>query len=431
MIRRLSAHCPERGGPLSDPGNTARGNDGPRVLVLDEEIPFPMNTGKRLRTLNLLRRLSKTFRIDLLVHEGGATDSRIATLRTHGITVHLAKSHLPAKTGPRFYLRLASNLLSLLPYTVASHRQEGYRKKLESLLANNQYNLIHCEWTPYAIYRTSDCIPWVISAHNVESDVWSRLASADPNPIRRAFLKLQAMKMLVFERKVFSTAQFATAVSDNDAGRIKRWGGTNVQVVPNGVDLDECSVQPATEVVASNVLFVGSMDWRANQDAVRWYLNEIHPLVRSLTDYRLWLIGRNPPGWLIEEAKESGNVVVTGEVPDVKPYLARSSIVIVPLRVGGGSRLKILEAFACGRPVVSTTVGAEGLEIEPGRDLHLADEPQEFAEAVNRLLRDPLQRADLVHAARQLVEARYGWDTIADTQARFWRMALTGRPMIR
>jgi glycosyltransferase involved in cell wall biosynthesis len=388
--------------------------------VLDEEIPIPANTGKRIRSLSLLRRLSSRFHVDLLVHANGAKDERLRALRELGLTVHVANSRVPVKRGYLFYLGVAANLLSSLPYTVASHHQRGYRTLLEKLLAVNRYDLIHCEWTPYAVYRTEDHAPWVLSAHNIESEVWSRLSDAEPHPARRAFFALQARKMETFERTVFSSVGFATAVSVEDARRIQGWGCPRVRVVPNGVDLEECTPLSDAKVEPSDLLFVGSMDWRANQDAIRWFLSEIHPCIAALTDYRLWVVGRDPPNWLLDRAKVFRNIEVTGEVEDVRPYLERSAVVIVPLRIGGGSRLKILEAFACGRPVISTTIGAEGLDVKDGVELLLADSPNDFAEAVVRLLGDSRRRKKLAQAGRQLVEARYGWTKIAEIQAEFW-----------
>lgn len=392
----------------------------PRILVLDEEIPLPANTGKRIRTMNLLLRLAPSFEIDLLVHASGAAEGDIATLRAQGVNVHIATSQVPRKGGVRFYAGVLASLCSSLPYSVYSHRHRAFASLLKSLLDEHDYDLVHCEWTPYAIYRTGGQIPWSVSGHNIESEVWARLAESRPRSPMRVFLELQARRMARFEKRVFSSIPCATAVSERDARRISSWGCHQVEVVPNGVDLESNPLLDPGLSETGCLVFVGSMDWRANQDGIRWYLDQVHPLLRTLPDYNLTIVGRNPPDWIKEAPRSSRQIVVTGEVSDVHPYIARSSVVIVPLRVGGGSRLKILEAFACGRPVVSTTIGAEGLDLEAGRHALLADTPADFAEAVRTLLIDQELSRRIVLAARELVEERYDWEPIADRQRRAW-----------
>jgi glycosyltransferase involved in cell wall biosynthesis len=406
--------------PALTPARKAR----PRVLVLDEEIPLPANTGKRIRTLHLLRRLAPRFQIDLVVHENGATAERIAALREDGVEVHVARSRLWAKKGAAFYFRLLWSLFSSFPYSVYSHRKRAYRERVDRLLAEFRYDLIHVEWVPYAVYRESWRVPCVVAAHNVETDLWSRLAQADSSPARRWFLGLQARRMARFERISFAGAAFATAVSAEDARRIEGWGCARVALVPNGVDLEGCPFLPEEAVEPERVLFIGALDWRPNVDGIHWFLREVHPRLKERVACKLWLVGRNPPRWLLDPKNVPPGVEVVGEVPDVRPFLERSAVSIVPLRAGGGSRLKILEAFAHGRPVVSTTVGAEGLTAVNGRDLLLADEPVAFAEAIARLLADAARRRELAAAGRRLVEAEYGWQRIAEIQAKLWSEAI-------
>jgi glycosyltransferase involved in cell wall biosynthesis len=166
------------------------------------------------------------------------------------------------------------------------------------------------------------------------------------------------------------------------------------------------------------------MDWRPNQDAIRWFIDEIHPLLRAETEYRLFVVGRTPPDWLRDRTLVPAEIEVTGSVDDIRPWIARASVYVVPLRAGGGSRLKILEALAMARPVVSTTVGAEGLELEGGRHLLLADSPSEFTKAILELLGNPEHRSALGKAGRALVEETYDWKCIAPLQAAVWRRAI-------
>lgn len=396
--------------------------DRPRVLVLDEEVPWPADTGKRIRTVNLLGALASSFEIEMLVHANGATDEACTELTRRGIAVHVAPSRIPEKRGPGFLVRLAGNLVGRLPYSVASHTRPGYRRTLRRLLRERDYALVHCEWTPYAVYARELDRPWVVAAHNVESQIWSRMADQERSWPRRRFIRMQAARMHRFERSVFEAARWATAVSEPDAETVRELGCRRVRVVPNGVDTAAYDGDPANGE-AHALVFIGSMDWRPNQDAVRWYVEAIQPALGRDDAFKLQVVGRNPPEWLSRLCADAG-VELTGTVPDVRPFVERGAIVVVPLRIGGGSRLKILEAFAMRRPVVSTRVGAEGLDVEDGRHLVLADDPESFADAVRRLAGSPETRRKLVDAGRKLVEERYDWRVIARRQAELWREAM-------
>jgi glycosyltransferase involved in cell wall biosynthesis len=288
-------------------------------------------------------------------------------------------------------------------------------------LADTHYDLVHCEWSPYAIHLRGCTRPVVISAHNVEAQVWRRLAEASRGTPQGLVYRVQADRMANFERWAFGNAAFATAVSEPDALALGELGARDVTVVPNGVDL-EFFRPPPGDGPEDLVVFTGSMDWRPNQDGIRWYLDEVHPLLRGRVEAPLVVVGRNPPSWLSEDHLPP-DVEVTGSVPDVRPYLERAGVFVVPLRAGGGSRLKILEALAAGRAVVSTTVGAEGLDLEDGKHLVLADTPEIFAAAVEGLLGDRDRARALGLAGRKRVEDRYGWDAIAEIQAGVWRRA--------
>jgi glycosyltransferase involved in cell wall biosynthesis len=395
----------------------------PRVLVIDEEVPWPANTGKRLRTLNLLTALATPFAIDLLVHQNGATDDAFAELARRDITVRVAPSRLAAKGGVLFPLRILASLTAGLPYSVYSHHTVPYARALAAHLAGVPYDLVHCEWTPYMQYLADCQLPVVVAAHNVEWMIWMRMAQSDPRWLHRQLFRMQAALMRRFESNVFRRVQHVTAVSSNDAALIREHGAPSVTVVANGVDTDYYRPPPA-EPESDALVFTGSMDWRPNQDAIRWFIDAVHPRLRLRTAYRLFVVGRSPPKWLRDRASLPPEVTVTGSVDDVRPFIAQSSGYVVPLLAGGGSRLKILEAFAMGRAVVSTTVGAEGLDVTPEEHLLLADTPDEFVEAILRVLSDRTLRGRLGAAGRALVEDRYGWERIAQVQGDVWRRAI-------
>ena len=403
-----------------------------RILVIDEEIAWPPNTGKRLRTLNLLSCLARDFEIDLLVHGGAVTGEAQAEMRQRGITVHLSPSRLPAKSGWRMPLRIAASLLRGLPYSVYSHVHGAFQSTLDALLRTRGYDLVHCEWTPYAVYTDALDVPVCIAAHNVEFEIWKRMAAAESRPAHRELFRMQAVLMERFERRVFSHAAFATAVSESDAVTIRQMGTPEVTVVPNGVDA-VAYARPAVESPAPrSLVFTGSMDWRPNQDAIRWFIDVVHPLLREQGDYRLHVVGRSPPDWMLDRTAIPSQIVVTGTVDDVRPFITGAAVYVVPLRAGGGSRLKILEALAMGRAVVSTTVGAEGLDLEPGTHVVIEDTAEGFARAIMALWADPARRNILGANGRALIEERYRWEQIAPLQGALWRRAIatagSGRP---
>jgi glycosyltransferase involved in cell wall biosynthesis len=184
-------------------------------------------------------------------------------------------------------------------------------------------------------------------------------------------------------------------------------------VIPTGVDLEYFRPEPGNEQPYT-LVFTGAMDWLANQDAICYFVDEILPLVREqVPETDLWVVGRNPSERVRSLAEKKNGITVTGEVEDVRPYVRDAAVYIVPLRVGGGTRLKIFEAMAMGKAVVSTSIGAEGLPVRDGENILLADERQDFAQKIVNLLRDPATRNRLGQAGRRLVESEYSWRAVA------------------
>jgi sugar transferase (PEP-CTERM/EpsH1 system associated) len=395
------------------------------ILILDEEFPYPLNTGKRIRSYHLSRRIARRHAVHYLAY-GRLESPGSDFLKAAGLQPLAVPPHVPPKSGPLFYLRLAANLCSAQPYIVTSHYSRAFVCAVQQAVTSIKPAVVICEWTPYAVY-----FPYVpetkrlIAAHNIEADIWARYYEYERNAVKKWYIKRQAAKVARFEREVFRQADGITAVTQADADRIAALvPGTPVQVVDNGVDLDY--FRPAkSAVTAPRLVFTGSMDWRPNQDAVLYFTTEIFPLLRAeRPDLEVSFVGRNPPESMRRLSATPG-VTVTGTVDDVRPFIRDAAVYIVPLRIGGGSRLKILEALAMGKAVVSTTIGAEGLAVGDEREILLADSPREFAARVSRLLADPACRERLGTAGRALVEQRYGWDALGAKLADFIDSHLT------
>jgi polysaccharide biosynthesis protein PslH len=262
-------------------------------------------------------------------------------------------------------------------------------------------------------------------AHNVESVIWQRLMEAETNPVKRWFIRHQWKKFEAFERWAYAAATRAIAVSQEDADRIEsQFGATEVAVVDNGVDTAFFAPDPTVSRDVRRILFLGSLDWRPNQDAVRLLLDDIFPRVRAAEPQAtLALVGRKPPDWLRTATADRPGVELHADVPDVRPFLHGAGLLAVPLRIGGGSRLKILEALAAGLPVVTTTVGVEGLRLMPNEHCTAADGPEAFVAALVATLREPSRALEQAARGRERVLAEYDWDRLAQQLDRVWRAA--------
>ena len=406
-----------------------------RIAVLDEELPYPLTSGKRLRTFNLLARLAEKHRITVFSHrnadrnEAAEADRTFRRLGVETVMVHRA---IPTKSGPAFYARLAGNLLSSLPYSVATHTSPELVTAVREYARTTPVDVWHCEWTPYAqVLRAAlrgrlKRTPWLVMAHNIESRIWQRYAATEENPMKRWYIRRQWKKFEAFERWAFAHATWTVAVTEEDATAIREtMGGTEqTEVVDNGVDTEFFRPQRDIDRDPKRLLFLGSLDWRPNQDGATQLLDSIFPAVRRQEPAAtLQIVGRNPPDWLIQKAKQVPGATVIGTVPDVRPYLAGCGMTVVPLRVGGGSRLKILESLATATPVVSTRIGAEGLRLTPGEHLTVTEDETGMAAAVVAAMRDPDAALDQADEGRRLVLREYDWAPLATKLEEIWHVA--------
>ncbi len=401
-----------------------------RILVIDEEFPYPLDSGKRIRSYNLLSRLAARCRLHYLAY--GTPYSRgchaLRAARMHPVPVEAV---LPAQSGPAFCLRLFANLWSAHPYIVSRHHSRAFQDALARVVAALRPDLILCEWTPYAIFvRHLTHIPRVIVAHNIERRIWSRYLDHERSLFKKWYIGRQVPKVAAFEAQAFAWVDGAVAVSHAEAQEIRTLrSGLPVVVVENGVDPIHFT-PVAREADADSLIFVGAMHWRPNQDAVVHFVEEILPLIqRRRPGVRFTVVGQNPPPHVLRLGARPG-VEIVGRVEDVRPYVRSAAVYVVPLRIGGGTRLKILEALAMGKAVVSTAVGAEGLAVTPGENILLADRPQAFADSVERLLADPSLGVRLGTSGRELVETHYEWDRLADKLEEFLKGIVrdAGRP---
>jgi glycosyltransferase involved in cell wall biosynthesis len=406
--------------------SSTRSSSALRVVMVDEELPYPPTSGKRIRTLNLTLRLARRHRLTYVCHRNAdAEEARQAAafFADHGIETVVVDRTVPPKSGPRFYLRLAANLLSPLPYSVASHRSRALRQALADLARKQRVDVWHCEWTPYAeALRGIVGERRVVVAHNVESVIWQRYHETENHPLRRWYIGRQWRKFQRFERCILGEVERTIAVSDTDAQRLRvDFGVPRVAVVENGVDVEYFQPQ-ARRRTANRLLFLGSLDWRPNLDGVSLLLDRVFPAVRAAEPAaQLCIVGRNPPEALRQRIAGMAGVELHASVPDVRPYLADCGFLVVPLRIGGGSRLKILEALASGTPVVSTRIGVEGLRLEAGQDLTVVENIDDLVSALITAIRHPEIVQAQAERGREKVLEQYDWEHLAEQMEQVWR----------
>jgi polysaccharide biosynthesis protein PslH len=392
------------------------------VVIVASELPYPPTAGNRIRTLNLALCLARRHQITFVAHRNAEAKEATEFLGKYGIQTVLVNRTIPAKSGLSFYARLLGNLASPIPYSVTSHSSEPLRRAVRTLSERQRVDLWQAEATVLInALEDLDRVPKVVIAHNVESLIWQRSFETERNPFKRWYIKMQWKKFEHFERQAFSKATRVVSVSGEDARLIRdEFGGEAVDVVDNGIDRSYFEAVQADRD-PRQILFLGALNWRPNQDAVGLLLDRIFPEVRDAEpSARLCLVGRKPPAALVRRIQGLTGVELHADVPDVRPYLARSAVMVVPLRIGGGSRLKILEALATGLPVISTRVGAEGLELVAGRDYIAADQPDTICRELVTFLRDPTRALAMAQRTRQFVLYRYDWDVLATKLETSW-----------
>jgi sugar transferase (PEP-CTERM/EpsH1 system associated) len=389
------------------------------ILWLKTELLHPVDKGGRIRTYEMLRAIAREHRVTYLTLDDGtaAPDARerASEYAEHVETVPFAP---PPRGSAGFYLDLARNVASPLPYAVGRYRSRAFEAAVTRLVRERAVDVVVCDFLVPAVNLPASLpVPVVLFQHNVEAEIWRRHAEVARNPVASAYFGMQWRRMVRFERDVCRRVEHVVAVSEQDAAHFReRYGvpAARASAVATGVDAGYFAPAGRATPAPHEMVFTGSMDWMPNEEGIRWFVRDVMPRVRAaVPDATLTVVGRNPSEALRAAAGEGSGVRVTGRVDDVRPYMEGASLFVVPLRVGGGTRLKIYEAMAMGLPVASTAVGAEGLPVRDGEHLVLAEGAEGFAAACVALLRDPARRAAIGRAAQQLVREHFDWSRIA------------------
>ena len=384
------------------------------VLVIAPYLPLPANFGGALRIYHLIRHVSEEHTVSLLA-PGSETEFAALTELGEICNVTLVPADSTARQPASRHKRAAQlgSMVSGKSFLESGAYSFRMQAALDRLLNTRSIDIVQYEFPESALYRIPPAIPTVFDAHNIEHELLARIARTSRNSSKQIFNQLEARKVRRLEREIWSNATLCLATSERDAHVIRHTVSTPVDVVPNGVDLAAFNSEPLDLSEPGHVVFTGAMRHQPNADGARWYVERVHHLVQhNIPAAKFTIAGADPPAAVTALASDS--VHVTGRVDDIKPYIQRARVVAVPLWSGSGTRLKVLEAFAAGRPVVSTTAGVEGIDAEHERHLLIADSPEAFAASVTRLCQDEGLSQELISNARNLVEDSYGWPAIAN-----------------
>jgi sugar transferase (PEP-CTERM/EpsH1 system associated) len=389
------------------------------ILFVTGNLPFPPADGWKIRVFSFIRTLARRHKVSV-VSFMRTTEEALAVERLReaaGAEVDV----IPRSPGYS-PLRLIKGLVGPTAFPIINYRDERMARLMREVLSRRAFDIVQAESVHMAQYCLGLPHRTILDLHNIESLLMKRYARQERHPLKRAYAEITWRKLATYEREICRMFGHCVTCSEEERRLLHvRSGVEHVSIVPNGVDLEAIEMDEwplcngDDSDGGSRLVFVGRMDYHANVDGVRWFCREVLPRVRAHRPDVVFQIVGAYPAPAVARLADPGRVEVTGFVADVRPYLKKATAVVVPLRIGGGTRLKILEGLAMGKPVLSTGVGAEGIAAVPGRDLLIADHPHEFAEQIFRLLDDADLRRHLGSSGRRLAVARYNWDTVVES----------------
>ena len=373
------------------------------ILFLARENPFPADTGVKMRAWMVLKSLAKAHRVTLVCFGDDKNGSVPGCEAVHVIEP-------PAKKSGHPYGKMLLGLFSSLPFAVEGRISGDYDRKVKGLLDGNKFDLIVCDSLYLAPYVPAGATKTLLDEHNIESVIIRRYAQLERNIFKKVYALYELGRMKRFESQIWNRFDLMMVCSQVDKQQAEQRSRANkIHVVPNGVLLP---AELNNREEPGTLLYSGLIGWRPNEDAVFYFAKEIYPLIKRAIPQTRWLIVGKGPTPAVKSLEEEGSITVTGAVEKIEPYIEKSAVVVVPLRIASGTRLKILEALAMGKAVVSTSVGAEGLDVTYGKNILIADEPEDFANAVIGLLKDVHKRKELGANGRKLVEEKYSYEII-------------------
>lgn len=404
-------------------------HETPKLLFLCHTLPYPPDGGVWIRSFNTLRQLDRAFDVTALFFERTGRPDHDVDHAVEQLS-QLAPTEVFSVPQDGSALRKAvdhtASLLTGRVFTIYKHRSGEYRRRLERLVATGDFALAHVDSIDLATHLPLlRELPVVLVHHNVESQLLRRRSEAEGNPLARWYVSRQARLQMREERRWCPCVDINVTVSEQDRETFRSISpDARYEVIPNGVDVRTFTPAPAGED-EQGLVFVGGAGWFPNRDGMEYFANDILPRIRDMAqgDPSVTWVGGADEALRDRFDREHG-VNMTGYVDDIREYVRSAACYVVPLRVGGGSRLKILDAWAMGKAIVSTSRGCEGLDVRDGENMLVRDDPDSFARAVVRLLEDDSRRRRLGRMARQTAVEKYSWEIIGDKMIRVYRSLL-------
>ena len=392
-----------------------------KVLWLSQNLPYPPKTGVLQRNYNLIREASTFAEVHLvaIVKQNilPTYDEQVAARELKKLCASVTSVHLPIEQSkPLFLWVVLKSLFTKLPFTANWALSSELRRAIEAAAAKGPYDMVFFDTISLAPYR--DLVngsPTALNHHNIESHLLERRVDYESNALRRFYLGLEGRKLREYEAAVAGTFDTNLVVSRLDGDRLREiCPSVSTAVLANGVDVGYFRRQsPLSAVEPGHLIMVSGMNWFPNRDAVLHMAESVWPeLSKRLPDARLTIVGASPPQQILDLAARDRRVTATGFVDDVRPYMERAQVYLCPMRDGGGTRLKILDALAMGVPIVATQMALEGIDVVPETDVLVANEPAEFVRQIERLVGDQALWTTLHSNGRSFVEQHFAWPVI-------------------
>lgn len=367
-------------------------------------MPFPPDKGDRIRSYNILKFLARRHALSLMAVSHDPVDpASAAALGKICASVEIFK--IDSRLGK---LRSGLGLLTGQPLTLPAFYSRSFDRSVQKKLAGGKLDLVYIYSSPMAQYVLGAAVPKLMDFIDVDSQKWLDYAGRSPQPMKAIYAR-EGKRLRDFEREAASICERSVVTSDRELKLLREIApGARSSALPNGVDFGFKNGRPYRP---NRLVFVGSMDYFPNVDAMAYFVRDILPLIqKEIPDVELAIVGRNPPR-RIKALGRLKNVTVTGYVEEVGPYLADAAASVIPLRIARGIQTKLLEAMAHGVPVIGTSAALDGIDATPGRDVLAGDSPESFARQTVAVLKDRRLRADLAARALELVQREYNWET--------------------
>jgi len=389
------------------------------ILWISHFLPYPPKGGSYQRSYNLLREIAKKHDVSLVAFkhktdlhpENEANEAKIE-LEKFSETVVIEDISSRTSTFTLYNLAFKS-LFGRNPIAVNLFKSEKMHQIIQEILRKHHFDIMHIDTISLAEYCEGiQTIPIILNHHNIESHMMRRRVQYEPNLPKRAYYFIEASKLRRYEENNCKRFSANLVVSEIDKNRLKDISpSSEVEIIENGVDIQYFT--PASHIVKNKVIFAGGLRIYTNKDAVLYFCAQIWPLVKKeVKDLKFTVIGRDPPNRLTRMARRDRSIELLGYVDDVRPHVGESMIYVCPIRDGGGTRVKVLDALAMGKAVVSTRIGCEGINVTHGKNVLIADTPEEFTTQIVRLYKDADFRQYIGKEGRKLVEDEYCWHRI-------------------